>query len=125
MTIEVSNIKFSYTRPVLRGVSFKVGSGELFAVLGPNGSGKSTLIKIIVGMLKPGSGSALIDGRNPASMSRRDIARAIGYVAQESTVLFPITAMEFVLQGGVPQRGVLRLQRERGLREAQWAGGGN
>src|SRR5258706_11269532 len=100
MTIEVSNIKFSYTRPVLRGVSFKVGSGELFAVLGPNGSGKSTLMKIIVGMLKPESGSALIDGRNPASMSRRDIARVIVYVAQDVTVLFLIKSHVLVLQGG-------------------------
>ena len=121
MTIELSNIKFSYTRPVLRGVSFKVGSGELFAVLGPNGSGKSTLIKIIVGMLKPESGCALIDGRNSASMSRRDIARVIGYVAQESAVLFPITAMELVLQGRFAQGGLIGFESDRDISEAEWA----
>jgi len=121
MTIEVSDIRFSYTRPVLRGVSFKVGSGELFAVLGPNGSGKSTLIKIIVGMLKPESGCALIDGRNPASMSRRDIARVIGYVAQESAVLFPITAMELVLQGRFAQGGLIGFESDRDISEAEWA----
>ena len=121
MTIELSNIKFSYTRPVLRGVSFKVGSGELFAVLGPNGSGKSTLIKIIGGMLKPESGCALIGGRNSASMSRRDIARVIGYVAQESAVLFPITAMELVLQGRFAQGGLIGFESDRDISEAEWA----
>ena len=121
MTIEISNIRFSYTRPVLRGVSFKVGGGELFALLGPNGSGKSTLIKIIVGMLKPESGSALIDGRNPASMSRRDIARVIGYVAQESSMLFPLTAMELVLQGRFAQGGLIGFESERDVSEAEWA----
>ncbi len=121
MTIEVSDIRFSYMRPVLRGVSFKVGSGELFAVLGPNGSGKSTLIKIIVGMLKPESGCALIDGRNPASMSRRDIARVVGYVAQESAVLFPITAMELVLQGRFAQGGLIGFESDRDISEAEWA----
>jgi iron complex transport system ATP-binding protein len=119
--LQVSDIKFSYTKPVLRGVSFEVGGGELFAVLGPNGSGKSTLIKIIVGMLKPESGSALIDGRNPTSMSRRDIARVIGYVAQESAVRFPLTAMELVLQGRFAQGGLIGFESERDVREAEWA----
>lgn len=119
--LQVSNIKFSYAKPVLRGVSFKLGSGELFAVLGPNGSGKSTLIKIIVGMLKPEIGRVLIDGRNPASASRRDIARVIGYVAQESAVRFPLTAMELVLQGRFAQGGLIGFESERDVSEAEWA----
>lgn len=119
--LQVSDIKFSYAKPVLKGVSFTVGSGELLAVLGPNGSGKSTLIKIIVGVLKPESGAALIDGRNPASMSRRDAARVIGYVAQESAVRFPLTAMELVLQGRFAQGGLIGFESERDVSEAEWA----
>jgi len=119
--LEVRNINFSYSKPVLKGVSFAVGSGELLAVLGPNGSGKSTLIKIIVGMLKPASGAVLIDGRNSASMSRRDAARIIGYVAQESTVRFPLTAMELVLQGRFAQGGLIGFESDRDVTEAEWA----
>lgn len=119
--LEVTDIRFSYSKPVLKGVSFKVGSGELFAVLGPNGSGKSTLIKIIVGMLKPESGAVSIDGRNPASMPRRDAARLIGYVAQETAVRFPLTALELVLQGRFAQGGLIGFESERDLSEAQWA----
>lgn len=117
----VSDIGFSYAKPVLKGVSFTVGSGEVLAVLGPNGSGKSTLIKIIVGVLKPERGAALIDGRNPASMSRRDAARVIGYVAQESAVRFPLTAMELVLQGRFAQGGLIGFESERDISEAEWA----
>lgn len=102
-------------------MSFTVGSGELLAVLGPNGSGKSTLIKIIVGMLKPENGSISIGGQNPASLSRRDAARLIGYVAQESAVRFPLTAMELVLQGRFAQGGLIGFESERDVLEAEWA----
>jgi iron complex transport system ATP-binding protein len=119
--LEARNIKFSYTKPVLKDVSFNIGSGELFAVLGPNGSGKSTLIKIIVGILKPQSGTVLVDGRNPASMSRREAARVIGYVAQESAVRFPLTAMELVLQGRFAQGGLIGFESEGDVGEAEWA----
>lgn len=119
--LQVSDIRFSYTKPVLKNVSFTVGGGELLAVLGPNGSGKSTLIKIIVGMLKPEKGEVLIDGRNSGSMSRRDAARLIGYVAQESAVRFPLTAMEIVLQERFAQGGLIGFESERDVREAEWA----
>ena len=86
---------------MLKGVSFEAGSSELLAVIGPNGAGKSTLLKIIVGRPKPASGSVAVDGRDLASMPRRAAARLIGYVPQEAAVMFPLTAMEFVLQGGL------------------------
>ncbi len=119
--LEIHDIRFSYGKPVLKGVSFAVSSGELLAVLGPNGSGKSTLIKIIVGMLKPESGAVLIDGRDLISMSRRDAARIIGYVAQESAVRFPFTAMELVLQGRFAQGSLIGFESDRDVGEAEWA----
>jgi len=119
--LQVHEVRFSYKTPVLRGVSFNIGSGELLAVLGPNGSGKSTLIKIIVGMLKPESGTVLIDRRNPALMPRREIAQIIGYVAQESSVRFPLTAIELVLQGRFAQGRLIGFESERDVSEAEWA----
>jgi iron complex transport system ATP-binding protein len=119
--LQVRDIRFSYAKPVLKDVSFDVGAGELLAVLGPNGSGKSTLIKIIVGMLKPESGTVLVDGRNPASMPRRETARVIGYVSQESSVRFPLTAMELVLQGRFAQGRLIGFESERDVTEAEWA----
>jgi iron complex transport system ATP-binding protein len=119
--LQVRDIRFSYAEPVLNGLSFEVGAGRMLAVLGPNGSGKSTLLKTIVGILSPSSGSVLIDGRDLTKASRREAARLIGYVAQESAVRFPLTALEFVLQGRFAQGRVIGFESEEDEREAHRA----
>lgn len=119
--LEARNIKFSYAGPVLKGLTFAIGDGELLAVLGPNGSGKSTLLKIVAGVLRPDEGAVFVDEQNIAHLKRRDAARLIGYVAQESTVRFPLTAMEFVLQGRFAQGRLVGFESERDVQEAEWA----
>ncbi len=116
--IEVREISFSYGQRVLDSVSFEMGEGELLAVLGPNGSGKSTLLKIILRILSPDAGSVSINGRNLKALARREVARLIGYVAQESTVRFPLTALEFVLQGRFAQGRLIGFESEADVREA-------
>lgn len=116
--LEARDISFSYQDPVLKQLSFEVRSGELLAVLGPNGSGKSTLLRIIVRVLSPGSGFLSLDGRNLSSMSRRESARLIGYVPQESTVRFPMTAMEYVLQGRFAQGRFVGFESDEDVLEA-------
>lgn len=103
---------------MLDGVSFDVGEDELLAVLGPNGAGKSTLLKILVGILRPAQGSVLFDDRNLATVPRRDRARLIGYVAQEASVNFPLTAMEFVLQGRFAQGRLIGFENDEDMSEA-------
>jgi iron complex transport system ATP-binding protein len=121
--LEANNLEFSYSKPVLKGVSFAVGQGELFALLGPNGSGKSTLIKIIVGILRAERGAVSIDGRDLTSIPRRELAKLIGYVAQESAMRFPLTAMELVLQGRFAQGRLIGFESDRDISEAEWAMG--
>ena len=116
--LQVREIRFSYAAAVLKGLSFDVGEGELLAVLGPNGSGKSTLLKIIVGILRQASGNVMRDNRDLDSMSRRERARLIGYVAQDSSVRFPLTVMEFVLQGRFAQGRLVSFESDDDLREA-------
>ena len=48
---------------VLKNISFKVESGEMFGIIGENGSGKSTLLRILAGICKPDSGYAMINGK--------------------------------------------------------------
>ncbi|HSF25172.1 MAG TPA: ABC transporter ATP-binding protein [Blastocatellia bacterium] len=114
----VRDIRFSYAEPVLKGLSFEVGAGEMLAVLGPNGSGKSTLLKTVVGILAPSSGSVVVDGRNLTKTPRREAARLVGYVAQESAVRFPLTALEFVLQGRFAQGRLVGFESDEDVREA-------
>ncbi|HEV2567608.1 ABC transporter ATP-binding protein [Sphingomonas sp.] len=68
----------------LKPVDLEIGRGEIFALLGPNGAGKTTLISIICGIVRPTSGSVIVDGHDIIS-SYRESRRAIGLVPQELT----------------------------------------
>src|SRR5690606_13923783 len=96
--IEIENVSFAYTRaPVLRNVSLVVPAGEFLGIVGPNAGGKSTLIKLILGLLKPDSGTVRVLGKAPA-----DARPHIGYVPQYPTFSrrdFPINVMDTVLMG--------------------------
>lgn len=116
--LEVRDIRFGYADAVLKGVSFDLSNKEILVILGPNGSGKSTLLKIIVRVLEPESGSVVLDGREVTRMPRRQTARLVGYVAQESTARFPLTAIEYVLQGRFAQGRLIGFESEEDVREA-------
>ena len=63
--IEVRNLTKRFKdRTALNGVSFQVNEGEIFGYLGPNGAGKTTTMRIILGLLKPTAGDALVWGQN-------------------------------------------------------------
>jgi iron complex transport system ATP-binding protein len=83
----------------LEATSFQAKPGEIVAILGPNASGKSTLLKLISGALAPLSGRILLNGFVVHSFTPRTRAQVIAVVQQESTLLFPARAWEFVLQG--------------------------
>jgi ABC-type cobalamin/Fe3+-siderophores transport system ATPase subunit len=83
----------------LEATSFQAKPGEIVAILGPNASGKSTLLKLISGALAPLSGRILLNGFVVHSLTPRTRAQRIAVVQQESTLLFPARAWEFVLQG--------------------------
>jgi ABC-2 type transport system ATP-binding protein len=63
----------------VRGVSFEIGSGELFGLLGPNGAGKTTTIKMLITLLIPTSGSATVLGYDVVE-DAREVRKRIGYV---------------------------------------------
>ncbi len=66
----------------LRDINLGIRRGEIFALLGPNGAGKTTLISIICGIVKPSSGSILVDGHDIVQDYRRTRS-IIGLVPQE------------------------------------------
>jgi putative ABC transport system ATP-binding protein len=80
----------------LRGVSIRVGSGEMVAVMGPSGCGKSSLMHILGAMMRPTSGRVLIEGQNTADMDERARTefrrRKIGFVFQKFNLLPTLTA---------------------------------
>lgn len=96
--IDINDMSFSYTgEAVLKNVSLTVASGEFLGVVGPNAGGKSTLIKLILGLLQPGSGTITVLGKVPRLARSR-----IGYVPQYPTFSrhdFPINVRDTVLMG--------------------------
>jgi iron complex transport system ATP-binding protein len=86
----------------LEATSFQARPRELMAILGPNASGKSTLLRLIAGTLKPLSGRVQLDGFETSQLDPRTRAQRIALVQQESPLLFPARAWEYVLQGRHP-----------------------
>ncbi|KYH32976.1 ABC transporter ATP-binding protein [Neomoorella mulderi] len=83
MILSVDGVEFSYSsRTVLRDIKFEVNRGEFFAILGNNGAGKSTLLKCLNRILKPETGTILIEKEDLFALSPREVARRLGYVAQ-------------------------------------------
>ena len=83
----------------LKGVSFSVRPGSVFALLGPNGAGKSSIVKILTTLSRPTAGRASIVGRDVVREPGR-VRRVIGVVAQKSAVDLEATAAEnLMLQG--------------------------
>lgn len=83
----------------LDGVSFSIKKGEVFGLLGPNGAGKTTTIRILSGLLKPTSGSALIMG-NDVVKKPLEVKKSIGVVPETSNLYPELTCFENLVFAG-------------------------
>lgn len=91
--VEVDNVSFSFgSLMALDGLSLQVPTGISFGLLGPNGAGKTTLIRLLVGLLRPGSGSVHILGQTPS----RKTASLIGYMPQLHSLYAELSVMQNV-----------------------------
>ena len=94
--IELKNVSFSFPdAEVLEDVSFTLNDGEYIGILGPNGGGKTTFLRIVLGLLKPQSGSVKVEEKN------------ISYISQTTNMNdsnFPATVQEVVALGLVKNK---------------------
>lgn len=108
-SIEVNNVSFKYDDDfVLENISFSVNAGEYLGLIGPNGGGKTTLLKIILGLLKPTTGTVKIFGND---VNNSKTLLQIGYVPQRITrgdFHLPATVEEIVSSGRIARRGLLK-----------------
>lgn len=74
-------------------VSFRVPEGSIFGFLGPNGAGKTTTIKMLTTVLRPTSGTILVDGFDP-TREQRQVRRSFGIVFQDPSLDDELTAFE-------------------------------
>ena len=114
--IETREVSFAYARRrgsgplVVDGVSIGIPRGTIAGLLGPNGSGKSTFIRLLSGILAPLSGAILIDGRPIAQFTRRDLARRLAVVPQETHSTFDFSVIDMVLMGRYAHLGPFELE---------------
>ncbi|HDI23900.1 MAG TPA: ABC transporter ATP-binding protein [Thermoplasmatales archaeon] len=81
--IEIRDLRKSYGKTeALKGISFEVGDGEAFAFLGPNGAGKTTTIKIMMGFLRPDSGTVRMFGKD-ISVYGKEVRKKVGFLPEE------------------------------------------
>jgi iron complex transport system ATP-binding protein len=110
--ISALNVSFSYDGPgwpVLRDLSLEVPAGTVTAILGPNGSGKTTLLRLLLGVLRPASGTIRLAGRPQEDYSRRERSRFIGLVPQDEHIPFDFSVLEYVLLGRAPYLSPLQM----------------
>ena len=96
--IEASDLRKDYGEvEALRGLSIQVPAGSIYGFLGRNGAGKTTTIKVLLGMARATSGSALVLGR-PAGAPETsvDIRRRIGFVSDEKDLYDYMTVAEMI-----------------------------
>lgn len=110
--LQAADVSFVYGpgQAGLHRVTVDVARGGLVGILGPNGSGKTTLLRVLSGMLVPSSGAVTIDGRDVRHVSRRNLARAIAVVPQETRLAFEYSVLEVVLMGRYPHLGPFELE---------------
>ena len=94
----------------LSDVSVAIAPGSLTGLLGPNGCGKTTLLRLLCGVLQPHGGTITLDDRPLTSLTRRELARHVAVVPQETHPAFDYTVMEMVLMGRHPHLGAFQLE---------------
>lgn len=99
--IQVENLTKTFGQfTAVKGISFQVLQGEIFAFLGPNGAGKTTTIKMLTTLLRPTAGTILLDGFNPL-LHQKEARQRFGIVFQDPSLDNEQTAYENMELHGV------------------------
>jgi zinc transport system ATP-binding protein len=95
--IELNDCTFSYGKVIaLDHVTFSIEQGDFLGIIGPNGGGKTTLLRLMLGLLKPDSGTVTLWGTAPVKIRKK-----VGYIPQETNLnkTFPVSVGDVVLTG--------------------------
>ena len=112
--LEIKDLICGYdSKFFLRNINFRADKGELIGIIGPNGSGKTTLLRAITRILKPRTGTIVLEGRDIWQMGFRELARKIAVVSQNFEIGF-MSVEEFVLLGRIPYYGKFQFLEAKG-----------
>lgn len=114
MKVRLKNIIKVYNNEVhaLKGMSLEVDQGDFIAILGKSGAGKSSLLHIINRLILPTSGSVMIDEKDVAKLSKKELRKfrsKIGIISQEFNLIDQLTVLENVMVSRASQTNFLRV----------------
>jgi iron complex transport system ATP-binding protein len=95
-------------RLVVRDLTLTVPDGSFTAIVGANGSGKSTLLRALARLLKPSSGTVVLDGKGINDHPSKEVARRLGLLPQSQTAPEAISVADLVARGRYPHQSLLR-----------------
>jgi iron complex transport system ATP-binding protein len=106
ISLKISNIYFSFDKPVLQSINIVFANGLFTGILGPNGAGKSTLVKILSRWYLPDKGDIFVGDKSLSALTQQEIARRIAIVEQEQIYGSDITVLEMVALGRLPHQSL-------------------
>ncbi|MBK5094385.1 MAG: LPS export ABC transporter ATP-binding protein [Deltaproteobacteria bacterium] len=117
-SLAVRDLRKRYrNREVVKGVSLGIAPGEVVGLLGPNGAGKTTIFYMIVGLVRPDTGTVLFNGEDITRLPMHRRARmGLGYLPQEPSVFRKLTVRENIL-AFLEETSLSKGEREERLRE--------
>ncbi|ERJ13244.1 ABC transporter ATP-binding protein [Haloplasma contractile] len=108
-TIETSLLTLSYGKdPVIENLSLKIPEGEITIFVGSNGCGKSTLLRSMARLLKPQSGSVILNGEEISKLHTKEVAKKLAILPQGPVAPEGLTVMQLVKQGRYPHQSWLK-----------------
>jgi iron complex transport system ATP-binding protein len=107
--IETKNLSLSYGETlIIDELDLKIPKGEISVFIGANGCGKSTLLRSIARLLKPKSGSVILEGEAIAKLSTKEVAKKMAILPQSPTAPEGLTVLQLVKQGRYPHQSWLK-----------------
>ena len=93
---------------IINDMNIEIPKGEITVFIGANGCGKSTLLRSVARLLKPQSGSVLLEGKAISTMSSKDVARKMAILPQSPVAPEGLTVYQLVKQGRYPYQSWLK-----------------
>ena len=107
--LEGTDLRIGYGgSTIIDGLDVTIPAGELTVIIGPNACGKSTLLRSLARLLKPETGSVLLDGTDIRSVPTKELARRLGLLPQTPIAPDGITVRDLVSRGRYPHQSLLR-----------------
>src|SRR6202521_3226849 len=94
-SLEIRGLRKSFERPAVEGLDLAVRAGEFYTLLGPNGAGKTTTLRMVVGLLRPDSGSISVLGVD-APADPVAAKQVLAWVSDEPMIYDKLTPFEYL-----------------------------